>query len=475
MTPRQRTRGQALPLALGLAALGALSLVVLYNLGQTIAARTRLTHTADAAAYSGALVQARALNLLAYINRAQIAHQVAMAHLVTLATWTQFGQAERQRLLRGNPPAALIAMLFGPVHGQAYASAAAGIDGAALVDEFERAYASHDAHVHQVLAAATRATIADLPASRQRAMQAVVRANYPEFQAPGNGHDRHDGEGQRDRLSMRVLADEWPGFVQRYAGNGRGGFRAMILGATERYGFLAPRNGIARNAWPVSFRCPERRHELRRRGATTLGRDGTWRSVDTQSFHKLRSNKYIGCYYREYAMGWGKADGRFDRRGGDGDAVAMDAPADFSRQDFWRWVRQHTSWDIVNGVSNPLAYAYAVQAATRWRGGGQPAYAEVSQVRRAARFVLRLAQPAPLLATTDAGSTIASPQGRLAYAGLRREDQVSVTSAAETYFVRPVARQDGSVELATLFRPYWQARLAPRRRGLTGTEPRHAP
>jgi hypothetical protein len=478
MSPLRHPRGQALPLALGLVALGALSLVVLYNLGQTIAARARLTHAADAAAYSGALVQARALNLLAYINRAQIAHQVAMAHLVTLATWTQFGQAERQRLLRGNPPAALIAMLFGPAHGQAYASAAAGIDGAALARAFERAHASHDAHVHQVLGAATRATIADLPASRQRAMQAVVRANYPEFQAPGNGHGGHgdqDGEGQSDRLSLKVLADDWPGFVQRYAGNGRGGFRAMILGATERYGFLAPRNGIARNAWPVSFRCPERRHELRRRGATTLARDGTWRAVDTQSFHKLRSNKYIGCYYREYAMGWGKADGRFDRRAGDGEAAAMDAPADFSQQDFWRWVRQHTSWDIVNGVSNPLAYAYAVQAATRWRGSGQPAYAEVSSVRGAARFVLRLAQPATLLATTDAASTVAAPQGRLAYAGLRRKDKISVTSAAETYFVRPTARQDGSVELATLFRPYWQARLAPLRSGSTGTERRHAP
>jgi hypothetical protein len=465
-------RGQALPLALGLAAVGALSLVVLYNLGQTIAARTRLTHTADAAAYSGALVQARALNLLAYINRAQIAHQVAMAHLVTLATWAQFGQTERQRLLRGNPPAALIAMLFGPAHGQAYASAARGSDGAALAGAFERAYADHDLHVHQVLSAATQATMADLPASRQRAMLAVVQANYPEFLAPANGHGVH---ALRDRLSMKVLVDDWTGFVQRYAGNGRGGFRAMMLQATDRYGFLAPRNGIARNAWPVSFRCPERRHELRRRGGTTLGRDGTWRSIDTQSFHKLRSNKYIGCYFREYAMGWGKADAPRVRGNANDQATATDAPADFSRQDFWRWVRQHTSWDIVNGASNPLAYAYAVQAAARWRGRGQPVYAEVPHHRGAARFVLRLAQPASLLATTDAASTVAAPQGRMAYAGLRREDKVSVTSAAETYFVRPMARQDGGGELATLFRPYWQARLASLPAPPARTEGRDAP
>jgi hypothetical protein len=33
-------------------------------------------------------VQACALNLLAYINRAQITHQMALAPLVTLALWT---------------------------------------------------------------------------------------------------------------------------------------------------------------------------------------------------------------------------------------------------------------------------------------------------------------------------------------------------------------------------------------------------
>jgi hypothetical protein len=459
MTPSRRASGQAMPLALGLVALGALSLVILYNLGQTIAARTRLTHTADAAAYSGALVQARALNLIAYLNRAQIAHQVAMAHLVTLASWTQFGKTERERLLRGNPPGPLISMLFGPSHGRAYASAAAGSDAAALLRDFEQAHDRHDRLVHSVLAATTRATIDSMHATRQQAMQAVVHANYPEFKPPATARD---GSAARDRLAMDVLVDDWPGFVRRYAGNGRGAFRPMVLAATDRYGFLEPRIGTARNAWPVSSRCPTRRHELRRRGGTSLSREGAWRAIDTQSFHKLRSNKYIGCYFREYAMGWGKVDTRRVGADAQGDTGAVDAPADFSQQDFWRWVRQHTSWDIVNGVSNPLAYAYAIHGTAKWRGQGLPAYAEIPHQRagRPARFVLRLAQPAPLLQTTDARSTVASPRGRLSYAGLLAEHDVGVTSAAETYFSRPTPRKGQAEELATLFRPYWQARLA---------------
>ncbi|OZI24045.1 hypothetical protein CAL26_09370 [Bordetella genomosp. 9] len=463
---RRHSCGQALPLALGLAGLGALSLVVLYNLGQTVAARARLTHAADAAAYSGALVQARALNMIAYINRAQVAHQVAMAHLVTLATWTRFGHAEGQRVLRGNPPAAVIGMLFGPAHGQAYASAAVAANAGGLEAQFGRAYERHDATVHRVLAAAMRETLARLPDTRMQAMRAVVRANYPEFQAPvydAIASSANGSDGARDRLGLQVRADDWPGFVRRYAGQDRGALRATVLEASGRYGFLGPRNRDARNSWPVSFRCPTWRHELRRRGGTRLGGDGRWRSIDTQSFHKVRSNKYIGCYYREYAMGWGKANARGagGRAAGDGGPDAPDVPEDFSRQDFWRWVRQHTSWDIVNGVSNPLAYAYAMRDAKRWSGAGLPPYAEVplSRSGKGTRFVLALRQPAPLLATTDAGSTVASPTGRLAYAGLTREDDVTVLSAAETYFARPHARRDGADELATLFRPYWQARL----------------
>ncbi|WP_141218170.1 hypothetical protein [Bordetella genomosp. 11] len=125
-------------------------------------------------------------------------------------------------------------------------------------------------------------------------------------------------------------------------------------------------------------------------------------------------------------------------------------------------MHQHTSWDIVNGVSNPLAYAYSLRDRARWHGAGLPFYAEVPARRagRAARFSLTLRQPAPLLAAGDARGMLAAPRGRFSYAGLAEDDDMTVTSAAETYFARPTARGDGAAELATLFRPYWQARLA---------------
>jgi hypothetical protein len=456
MIGRGAARGQALPLAAGLAALGAIALVMLFNGGQTVAARVRLTHAADATAYSAALVQARALNLLAYTNRAQIAHQVAMAHLVTLAAWAQFGQAEARQSQRRNPPATVIGMLFGAQFGAAYASAHSASSIQDALSSFGRAYARHDEIVHGVLASTAKEVIRSLPQSRQQAMQAVMRANYPEFGAPVVGPL---AAPLHDRLGLAVLADDWPGFVGRYAGHTGGAFRPMVLRATGGYGFLDPRNRVAYNPWPVSSRCPAWRHELRRRGGTALDASGRWGATDTQSFHKLRSNKYIGCYYREYAMGWGKARARGAGRGEEQSVVQ--APDDFSQQDFWRWVRAYTSWDIVSGMANPLAYAYALRGEVRWQGRGLPAYTEIPLKRshEPARISLALRQPAALLSTTDARVGMAGPLGRFAYAGLQRHEAVTVASAAETYFERPSARRDGRTEIATLFRPYWQARL----------------
>ncbi|MGE8620272.1 MAG: hypothetical protein ACN6O0_20820, partial [Achromobacter spanius] len=56
------------------------------------------------------------------------------------------------------------------------------------------------------------------------------------------------------------------------------------------------------------------------------------------------------------------------------------------------------------------------------------------------------------------------------YAALGQSGAITVTSAAETYFLRPEQRADRREELATLFRPYWQARLS----AVTRAEASHA-
>lgn len=416
--------GQALVLGMLLAGAAIVAFARYFATGQVVAAKARQLHALDAAAYSGALTQARTLNFLAYINRAQIGHQVAMAHLVTLGSWAALGGAEARQLASGNPPAYLISMMFGPQHGAAYLAAAraSGFDSlAGPQGEMASAYAAHDETVRHVLGTVQDEVVEGLPQARKAAMQAVLARNYPDV-PPGRDFD------------LAVDRDNWPGYVQRYAAQQQ--LRPFIQGVAQLYGFLSPRNHTASNPWSVEARCPHLRHELRRRGATELDASGRWQSIDTQSYHALRSNKWIGCYYREYAMGWGWIPSTASQ------ALAGphvdNPPDDFSAQDFWRWVKEATDWDIVSGNDNPLANSRAAANRQRWQGGGLPSYFDTAR------------QAADIALWFDVTLSHPGPQGLT----------ISTRSAGETFFDRPQARPDGRPESPNLFHPYWQARLA---------------
>ncbi|MDX3895767.1 hypothetical protein [Pusillimonas sp.] len=411
--------GQALVWGMLLAAVASLVLVRYFATAQMVAAKARQLHGLDAAAYSGALVQARALNMLALLNRTQVGHQVAMAHLVTLGTWAFLGGAESRQATIGNPPVYLIAMLFGAAHGSAYAAAmgAGGLESLAQTPgQLAAAHAAHDRLVHRVLGAVQHDIVDTLPQARHEAMMQVLGRHYP---------------GEPSSLEMEH--DDWPGAVRLHAG--RRHLASFARDAAGHYGFLAPRNHTARNPWPVQARCPARRHELRRRGQTQLDDSGVWQSIDTQSFHALRSNRWIGCYFREYAMGWGWIPTAGQQR--TDSPHVENPPDDFSAQDFWRWVREATDWDIFSGDANPLANSRAVAARPQWRSSGLPDYFDVAGEGSAPRLGFGVV--------------------------LRREgpEGISITtrSAAETFFSRPHGRPDGYFERPNLFHPFWQARL----------------
>src|SRR5690606_27055915 len=153
--------------------------------------------------------------------------------------------------------------------------------------------------------------------------------------------------------SIDETLDDWPDFLESRADSG--GLRDFVLEMAGKYRFLDDRNHTARNNWLVDPRCAGRRHELRRRGSTQLGSTGLWESIDTESLHALRSNRWIGCYYREYAMGWGWVPPHAGARL-DGNHVAQ-PPDNFSAQAFWRRVRDNAGWNIATGRDKPRAHA----------------------------------------------------------------------------------------------------------------------
>jgi len=84
---RGRQRGQALVLSLVASLLVVLALFTLFNMGEQSIEKIRLQNTADAAAYSASVAEARDYNFTAYTNRAMVVNQVAVAQFVGLTSW----------------------------------------------------------------------------------------------------------------------------------------------------------------------------------------------------------------------------------------------------------------------------------------------------------------------------------------------------------------------------------------------------
>lgn len=447
---RRTQGGQALVLGLALLALAALAWVQLYQGGQLVHEKTRLVHATDAAVYSGAVVQARALNFLALANRAQVAHQVALAHLVTLDTWAAFGVNEAARVAQGNPPAYLVAALFGPRHGAAYTAALQAGAAAAVRPALRQAMQAHDRVVHDVLWPAQQAVMHTLPEVREQAMVEVLRANFP-----GSGAVASVG------LDPRPLSDALPGALQASIGRGADPLRDLALQALAGHPFLAPRNHETRNSWVVSGRCPGLRHVLRRRGSTRLDASDNWWSNDTQSYHALRSNRWIGCYYREYPMGWAESSVR--ARFGTTDLEhTTDPPWDFAREPFWRWVQRRTGWDLQAGATNPLANSWAVAQHSHYSGRGFGGLVDLAPQARqpALRLAIRTWRPRSALRVAGGSSQVALLGERWMPRWRLPGDQIGAVAAAEVVF-RAAARPGQPREGVSLFTPGWSVRLVP--------------
>lgn len=82
-------RGQALVFTTVTALIMLLAMLSMYSIGQLTNEKIRLQNTADSAAYSAAVAQARDYNFSAYTNRAMIANDVAIAQLVALRSWSE--------------------------------------------------------------------------------------------------------------------------------------------------------------------------------------------------------------------------------------------------------------------------------------------------------------------------------------------------------------------------------------------------
>ncbi len=424
--------GQTLVLGVGLLALSVLAWLLMLQVGGWVHNKSSLHRATDAAAYSAALIYARNLNLHAYLNRAQLAHQVAQLHLFSLATAERFrSRLARQAGMR-NPPASLMGYRFGMHYAGAYLYARqGGQDDMSMRNALHKAFEQHEQLIH--------ASLHHIRQSRMNTHSEINRI-LNDTLVMNLGKSGSDNRGESlDALGVRyrILHDGTVNFVVSRSTTEHDWFN-MLQAARARYRYLDDRRVVARSFNGINLRCPWMQHQLRRRGSLKITRDGIWQGEETQSFHNIRFNRYIGCYYREYPMGWAKLGTSSDGPAAFG--LPDETMQSFKDKPFWKWAseRAWTGWNLFGGTRNPLAKRWAEQAPVVWRAKQHAQYSRLNPKVRTASAVISL-------------------QVEQSWRDFPR---LSSVAAAETYFLHP-APNARLPPAPSLFQPFWYARLIP--------------
>jgi hypothetical protein len=418
--------GQALVLGLVLLFAGCLGLYFLFNVGQLSATKQKLTNSADAAAYSAALWRARVLNFHAYSNRAIVAQEVAVAQAITLVSWSKYFETLTSNI-------ATFASWFPPAASlQGLANAAKlSSDMAEQAAEIEiRARAADDIGYKELLQKSQEILNLTIGTFGMGAVaNEVIKANdrsYFAFALPDQNTlsdftRRYESDADRQRLKDVVNASLDP-FMQ---------YRGTQLS------MLPPGFCIPTNIKQVLSRFVKR-------GGTTMGTSlERWEAVDTFSSHiwKKRSWLDIRCGPEPelFPIGYGAAESSEKESA----AMLLNNPG-------------------ASSSTNPIA-----TASTAFDMMTNQIYSGITKVRELnyeglsnTRFptssvaVLARKERATLHTTAQLGIGT----GRLLLDENLAGNRVWALAAAEVYFASP-NDAGANVEYASLYSPYWQARL----------------
>lgn len=424
--------GQTLVLGVGLLALGVLAWLLMVQVGGWVHNKSSLHRATDAAAYSAALLYARALNLHAYLNRTQLAHQVAQLHLFSLASAERFrSRLARQASIR-NPPAPLLGFRFGMHYAGAYMAARqGGQSDTSMRNALHKAFEQHEQLIH--------ASLHHIRQSRMNTSAEISRGldNTLVMNLGRSGSDNRGESLAALGVRYRILRDDTENFIISRPTTEHDWFD-MLQMVRARYRYLDDRRVVARSFNGINFRCPWMQHQLRRRGSLKITREGIWEGEETQSFHNLRFNRYVGCYYREYPMGWAKL--ATHPKGSSGLEILDEPMQSFKGKPFWKWAseRAWTGWNLFGGTRNPLAQRWAEQAPLVWRVRQHAQYSRLNPTAQSASAVISLEVDQKWRDFPRMGSA----------------------AAAEAYFLNPATNRR-LPPTPGLFQPFWLARLVP--------------
>ncbi|MEO7774550.1 MAG: pilus assembly protein TadG-related protein [Steroidobacteraceae bacterium] len=406
--------GQALVVVLAFTAAMLGGFVLVFNSGQSVNEKARMVNAADAAAYSAALWEARALNFQSYMNRAIVANEVAIAQFVTLRSWSRYME---QNIRNVSVVTAWIPGIREAL--QALDKLWTGID--RVLQRTSPVAETALSHWNvNALAFAQVLAHQQAPITAGEIASEVARANRPDA-------DLSTGA----RMFALVNGTHWLNSITakyRHGESELARFKDVVM--RSRDGFTAQRN------WnPVSLGVVG----ARKRGGTDLIGEYSWRGMDT-----LAAHVDLGVTRQEIPLAWNAAENRHHPQTGRG---------------------VHGGSFRTNPRTSRLAQRTFVPASgylglPEIRDIDQPALQKDLRLR----YVVELREAAEHIATADRALpqvAIALPDGRaIDPAPHWQQDSMFAVSAAEIYFRRPVERADGRREFPSLFNPYWQVHLA---------------
>jgi len=375
--------------------------------------KERLVNAADAAAYSGAIWEARALNFQSYMNRAIVANEVAIAQSVSLRSWTEYVRSSLNNI---NLVTQVVPYLGAVTRALAQTSTA-------LNDASQAILAPAEAGISLVNTALSGAETAvhfqAVLAARSIAAE-TLRANDP--------------DNRTTRASAAFFARnalEWQNFTRSYTGNDRARLKDVVL--RSRDGFSQRRN----------FQLDALVVRLEKRGGTELVGFDTWRGVDTLSLH---TPDLLLDFDEAVPIGFGAAQngpGRVQRGGRNDNGGAF----------------------RLNPRGSRLALA-RIRRAGGYRG--LPSTRDLvdpqRQEDRGLDFVVEVERSRDTVDTSDRALGIEGAQltngGTASQRPSLPNDRLFAISTAQVYFMRPVGRADRRREFPSLYNPYWQVRLA---------------
>ncbi len=290
-----RQEGQVLPLGLGLLVFGVLGAFVLFNTGKVATDKMKLANTADAAAYSGTLWQARALNFQSYTNRAMVANQVSIAQAVTLQSWVAYGAVASENIATVLQPVPVINVVADGLQR--------GLDVVErIVTPVAQAMLSVVDVVNRGLTVAQEAMFVSTFVATPDVMRSVVAETDERFSI----NTAFSGLGLASNLV------QWRGFTDGFSRNDVAAMdeREKMINQS-RDDFTRERNWKFFNFW--FFSNPLLRHQIRREGTTRLirvntplGMEWEWKAKDTMSLHN-RLWRWRGTKRYEVPIGWAEA------------------------------------------------------------------------------------------------------------------------------------------------------------------------